>query len=108
MTRKNIAMIASFILMAMMLSLSAFAAYADASGASAYVAVEEPADLLARARINSLLYYANDIDEGVQTVASASVSASDLTRVDKYPPTDSYATEWIGDTEIHFAYWPHD
>ncbi len=106
MERREIMSLLSIILVAILFSLSMFAATATSTGASAYVTSAEPDDLLARARINSSLYWANQTDEGWQTVASASVSASDLPRVDIYPPVASYATEWIGVKEIDTVYWP--
>lgn len=110
MLRKNIIMLVSFVLLAVMLSLSVLASYggsasASSSGASASAWSDVDADLLARARINSLIYYVNDTDEHIGTSASASVSASQLTNTYLYPPTDSYATAWVGDVEVDWDSW---
>ena len=110
MNRKNLSMTLVFVMVALLLSVAVAAdaggsANAHATGASAYAWSDVEADLLARARINSLLYIANDTNEGMATSASASISSSDLKRVDEYPPTASYATAWVGDYEYDWESW---
>ena len=110
MNRKNLSMTLVFVMVALLLSIAVAAdaggsASAHSTGASAYAWSDVEADLLARARITSLLYIANDTNEGMATSASASVSSSDLNRVDEYPPTASYATAWVGDYEYDWESW---
>ena len=102
--RKKFIMLLSFAMFAILLSLSisgASRAYASSTSASAYVSTDQPADLLARARINSLTDIANDTDTGIKTFASAYVSASQIYG----NPVQSYATAWIGNVEVAWDSW---
>lgn len=101
-------MLLAFVVITLALSIATMAdedANASSAGADAYVRTNDDADLLARAEISSLLYIENDTDEGYKTYASASVSASDLPRVDIYPATSSLATAWIGNVTVAFDSW---
>lgn len=101
-------MLLAFVVITLALSIATMAegsATASSSGARASASSDIKADLLARAEISSLLYIENDTDEGNKTYASASVSASDLPRVDIYPATSSLATAWVGDDNVAFDSW---
>ena len=106
MNKRSISMLLAFVVITLALSITTMADYATASssGASASVTSTLEADLFARARISSLLYSVNDSDSGTNE-ASASVSASDLSRVDLYPPTSSYATAWRDGEEVAYDTW---
>ncbi len=108
MKRKNFLMIISFVLLAILFSLSVNAyssVSASSSGASAYASNVYPIALYARATIHNLLDQVNVTDEGVKYYAAASVSASQLYDVGRYPPTSSYASAIVGENEIWDS-WP--
>lgn len=109
MKRKNFMMIISFVLLAILFSLTVNAsvyAVASSSGANATAGNVYPIALYARATIHNLLDQVNVTDEGVKLYASASVSASQLYDVGRYPPTNSYAAATVGDTESISDSWP--
>ena len=109
MKRKNFMMIISFVLLAILFSLSVNAyvnVSASSSGASAVASSVYPIALYARATIHNLLDQVNVTDEGVKYNAAASVSASQLYDVGRYPPTNSYAAASVGNFEDIWDSWP--
>ena len=122
MNRNKILTFVSFLLVSVLLSTTLMAAdgrstdessgdaftLASSGIAFAEVYCSEAADLLARANIRSLLYVENETVEGISRYACAEVVASNLTRVDEYPPIKSLATAWIGNNEVSYDYWNAD
>ena len=109
MTRKSIAMIVSFVLLATLLSLAIYAdSYAGAYSNTAFAGVSttNPADLMARATISSAHYIASDGDELIGTHASGLVYDYFLPYYVEWPPTASYAAAYIGEDEVAGDSWP--
>lgn len=115
MNRRNISSMFLFVMVALLLSMMVIAsengalyggrANATSKGASASAWNDEDISLLARARISNLIDTANATDEQTSTSVSASITSSALSRVDEYPPTDSYATAWVGPKEVEWDSW---
>lgn len=110
MKNKSTMIAISFVLLAMLLSLSVYAASsatASSTGASASVSTSQASNLEANASINSRLYYASDTDSGIKTYAFASVSASELPDLINWPVENSRASAFIGNDLVAYDSWPH-
>ena len=109
MLRKNITILISFILLAVLLSLPAAAqaqAYANSTSVFAFAAGTGGYYIAASCSISNLL----DVDGGVQqgniTYAEASGYASNLYNVEYYPVTSSRAYAYDGQYE-RLVFWPN-
>jgi hypothetical protein len=109
MQRKNITMLVSFVLLAVVLSLPVAAqaqAYANASSVFAFATGDGSYYISASCRISNLLDDDGGVKEGNITYAEASGSASNLYNVEYYPVTSSRASAWDG-IDYAFKSWPN-
>ncbi len=109
MNRRTMTMLVSFILLSMILSISALAS-PERGGTAAASSTEATAEtwspvaesLLARARISSYSDTVNRTDERVTTNVTAAVYAYELSGSSV---RNSFATSWIGNDEVAWDYW---
>jgi hypothetical protein len=108
MRRKNITMLVSFVLLAVVLSLPVAAqaqAYANSSSVFAFATGDGTYYIAASCRISNLLDDDGGVQQGNITYAEASGYASNLYNVKYYPVTSSRAYAYDGNKEI-LVYWP--